>query len=90
MKHAGPTALARLEGLLTALRGRPGLIERRSGVFYRGGQAFLHFHEDPAGLFADFRPGEAWERWPVTDEAQRARLIAAIDRALALERQSGA
>ena len=83
MKHAGPATLTRLEALLALLRLRPGLIERRPGVFYRRGRAFLHFHEDPAGLFADFRPGDDWDRMPVNDAMEHVRLILAIDRALA-------
>ena len=82
MKHAGPTALGRLADLLAALRQRPGLVERRPGVFYRRSQAFLHFHEDPAGLFADLRPGDAWLRLPATSVAEQARLIEAVDQAL--------
>ncbi|MDB5360128.1 MAG: hypothetical protein JWO51_1425 [Rhodospirillales bacterium] len=83
MKHAGPAALARLDDLLALLRRRPALVERRPGVFYRRGRAFLHFHEDPSGLFADIRPGDRWDRWPVNDAADRARVIEAVDRTLA-------
>jgi hypothetical protein len=55
MKHAGAPALDELEGLLVRLRALPGLVERSRGIFYRKSRAFLHFHEDPAGLFADVR-----------------------------------
>lgn len=66
MKHAGATALDRLEPLLAALRALPGLKEKARGVFYRGGRAFLHFHEDPAGLIADLRlAGPDFERFRV-------------------------
>jgi hypothetical protein len=34
-------------------------------VFYKGSVAFLHFHEDPAGLFADLKSGKEWARYPV-------------------------
>jgi len=80
MKHAGPAALARLESLLAELRRRPELVERRPGVFYRRGRAFLHFHEDPQGLFADLRTGEGWERLPVREPADQSALIATIER----------
>lgn len=68
MKHAGPGALDRLEPLLAELRGVPGLAEKTRGVFYRKGRAFLHFHEDPKGLFADVRneDGGDFERIEVT------------------------
>ncbi|MFN3523013.1 MAG: hypothetical protein ACK4YQ_12255 [Phenylobacterium sp.] len=55
MKHAGAHALEQLSSLIAQLRGLEGLVERRPGVFYRKGRAFLHFHEDPCGLFADLR-----------------------------------
>lgn len=55
MKHADSTALGDLEDLLADLRAVDGLIERKSGVFYRRSRAFLHFHQDPTGLFADVR-----------------------------------
>jgi hypothetical protein len=75
MKHAGSAALGRLDDLLTLLRRRADLVEKRPGVFYRRGRAFLHFHEDPEGLFADIRPGDRWERLPVNDADECARLI---------------
>ncbi len=60
MKHAGPAALDALEPLLAQIRALPGLKEKARGVFYLKSRAFLHFHEDPAGLFADIRdPGAA-------------------------------
>jgi hypothetical protein len=80
MKHAGPEALDRLEPLLAELRGVAGLVEKGRGVFYRKGRAFLHFHEDPAGLFADVRDeaGVDFDRLDVTDQPGRARLIALL------------
>lgn len=55
MKHAGPAALDKLEPILARLRDTPGLIEKKRGVFYVKSRAFLHFHEDPTGLYADIR-----------------------------------
>jgi hypothetical protein len=80
MKHAGPATLDLLHDLLVAIRARAGLREPRRGVFYRKGKAWLHFHEDRAGLFADLRIGADWQRFPVSDAAQRATLLAVIDR----------
>ena len=82
MKHAGPAALARLDDLLTPLRRYRALVEKPPGVFYRRGRAFLHFHEDPAGLFADIRPDDAWIRLPVNEAAEQALLLATVDRVL--------
>lgn len=67
MKHAGAATLARIEPLLMRLRSIEGLVERRPGVFYLRGRAFLHFHEDPAGVFADVRlDGVEFRRLAVT------------------------
>ncbi len=80
MKHAGAEALARLAPLLACLRGTPGLTEKRPGLFYIRSRAALHFHEDPAGLFADLRrPGDPnFERLDVTDAAGQAELLARL------------
>jgi hypothetical protein len=85
MKHAGAAALDALEQLLGAIRARgaaAGLKEKQRGVFYRKGKAWLHFHEDPAGLFADLRTGADWVRFPVSEPSAQAKLVAAVERAL--------
>ena len=82
MKHAGPEALNALGGLLAQIRRREGVVERRPGVFYRKGRAFLHFHEDPSGLHADLRLGAAWERVRVETRAERQALLSRLGEAL--------
>jgi hypothetical protein len=82
VKHAGTDALAELSELLQKLRNRPGLVERRPGIFYVKGRAFLHFHEDRAGLFADLRQGGDWLRLAVNGRDDRERLLLAVDRTL--------
>ncbi len=83
MKHAGAEALDQLEGLLEQVRLRTQLTERKRGVFYRKSRAFLHFHEDPAGMFADARvQGDDWERLPVSSPEDWRALIARLDAAL--------
>ena len=79
MKHATPAVLDQLEPLLDEIRGLGGLTERSRGIFYRKGRAFLHFHEDPEGLFADVRDadGRDFERIDVTGDAGRRALLAA-------------
>ena len=79
MKHATATALDQLEPLLIALRALPGLKEKGRGVFYRKSRAFLHFHEDPKGLFGDVRDAadRDFDRFDVTAEAGRRALLAA-------------
>ena len=81
MKHAGPEALNTLNELLSTIRAR-GLNEPRPGSFYRKGKAWLHFHEDKAGLFADIRVGTEWERFRVSETEERAALLSLIDRSL--------
>ncbi len=76
MKHAGDEALDALEDLLVEIRKLEGLRERRRGAFYRRAAGFLHFHEDPAGLFADLKIGDRFERFPVGDRAERRLLLA--------------
>jgi hypothetical protein len=75
VKHAGDATLDQLETSLALLRKIPGLVERKRGVFYRKSRAFLHFHEDPAGIFADLRIGDAWQRIEIMSAAARRALI---------------
>lgn len=78
MKHAGSTALDQLDNTLDVLRELPGLTEKSRGVFYRRGKAFLHFHEDPTGLYADLRADDIFERYPVNTAAERAEFVARV------------
>jgi hypothetical protein len=82
MRHARTEALNQLEDLLTALRALPLLRERSRGVFYWRAQAFIHFHEDPAGLYADLRVGAEFERYPVNTETERGLFWSAVQQAL--------
>ena len=71
MKHAGVTTLDQLEPLIERLRAIPALKEKSRGVFYLKSRAFLHFHEDPKGLFADIRTadGKDFDRFQVDETA---------------------
>ena len=82
MKHAGEAALDALEPLLVAL---PRLKEKKRGIFYVGSKAFLHFHEDPAGPFADLKTSLAGDyvRFRVRTAAERKAFLAAVRKALA-------
>ncbi len=75
MKHAGADAIARLAPLIAELRAFAALREPRPGTFYRGSRAFLHFHEDAAGDFADVKVGGDWERSRVTTARERSALL---------------
>ena len=84
MRHAGPATLARIAPLLEALRALPALREMRAGVFYRGSRAFLHFHDDPSGVFADVRLADEFVRLPVTSRSEQADLLERIDHCLSV------
>jgi hypothetical protein len=80
VRHARPAALDRLEPLLERLRGLSVLKEKSRGTFYVKSHAFLHFHEDPAGLFADVRAADGvdFERLRVEEPAERDALLALV------------
>jgi hypothetical protein len=81
MRHPRENELDPLEPLLTKLRGLDGLVERNPGVFYRRSKAFLHFHVDGDGFFADVRlDGKEFDRMRVTTKADQRALISAIRR----------
>jgi hypothetical protein len=84
MKHAGPGALDQLEPLLAEIRAFAALREKSRGVFYLKSRAFLHFHEDSLGLFADVRdPGAAdFDRLKVDDDAGGQALVARLSKLL--------
>jgi hypothetical protein len=85
MKHAGAEALDALEPLLSEVRRAASLIERKRGIFYRKSKAFLHFHEDPAGMFADVKLSDDgdYTRLRVSTAAERKAFLAAVKKALA-------
>jgi hypothetical protein len=83
MKHAGAEAFIALADVLAAVRTHPELIERKTGIFYRKSNAFLHFHEDPAGLFADVKVGKEFQRLAVNTLEEQQTLLACVARALA-------
>lgn len=90
MKHAGPATLERIAPLLAELRARSALREPRPGVFTLKSRAFLHFHDDPAGVFADVRLADEFVRLPVTSRSEQADLLERIDDCLsAVESRAG-
>lgn len=86
VKHAGPAALDALEPMLAAVRSHEALREKGRGVFYRGGKATLHFHEDPEGLFADLRLHKAdtnFTRFRVSTAAEQRAFLKTLKGAIA-------
>ncbi len=53
MRHARPQDLDRIAPLLEQVRALGVLKEKKRGCFYLKARSFLHFHEDPGGMFAD-------------------------------------
>jgi hypothetical protein len=82
MKHATSDALHALSDLLDQIRVKDGIREKKLGIFYRKSEGFLHFHEDPEGLFADLCVGADFDRYPVNTKREWRVLLAAIEQAL--------
>jgi hypothetical protein len=83
MKAASVGALDALEDVLSVVRGYAELTERKRGTFHRKSTAFLHFHEDPAGLFAYVKVGNDFERYRVSTPEERQALLACVEGILA-------
>ena len=83
VRHATPAALDELEPFVARLRTIPGLVEKKRGVFYRRSTAFLHFNEDPSGLYADVRLVTDFDRFRVQTSDEQDAVFAAVCRCLA-------
>jgi hypothetical protein len=79
MKHAGADVLDQLEPLLGRIRASGALKEKSRGIFYLKSRAYLHFHEDPAGVFVDIRAadGKDFDRMQL-DSAVETEILARI------------
>ena len=84
MRHAGPITLARISDLLRELRARTVLEERTPGCFALKSRAFLHFHDDPSGIFADVRLADEFVRMRVTSRSEQSDLLDRIDDCLSV------
>ena len=87
MRHATSADLEPIDALLESLRSLSALVEKSPGVFYRRARAFVHFHADPAGLFADARlhdddDDDDFVRLRVTTRAEQARFLRQVRRAV--------
>jgi hypothetical protein len=78
VRHARDADLDELEPLLVELRDFSMLREKKRGTFYRGSRAFLHFHADPSGLYADVRFADEFERVRVTTRKEQWQLLARL------------
>jgi len=69
--------------MLRELRKHDFLVEKSSGSFYLGTKAFLHFHEDPAGIFADVKENFlTFKRYRVTKRHEQKKLLSRVERCL--------
>ena len=83
MKHAGANTLAALSPLLCSLREYGELVERTPGSFYRKSKAYLHFHEDPSGIYADVKlSGAEFTRVRATTPQEHDHLLSLIAKGL--------
>ena len=83
MKHAGAAVLDQLEPLLDRIRACGVLREKSRGIFYLKSRAYLHFHEDPSGIYADVKLNLAdFTRVRATTPQEQARLLSLIGESL--------
>jgi hypothetical protein len=82
VRHATADDLVPIEPLLSELRAVPGLVERTPGCFYRHSKGFLHFHDDPSGLYADVRlvPEQDFVRLRVRTRSEQHSLLREVRR----------
>lgn len=79
--------MRQLSDLLDQIRQRQELREKKFGIFYLKSKSFLHFHEDPAGIFADISSGDQFRRYPVNTTKQQRDLLSAVELALKAEKK---
>ena len=73
------TTLQCIAPLLEVLRAYPELREVRLTAFHLNGRDFIHFHDEPEGIFADVRLAKGRIRMPVSTRSEQAELLARIE-----------
>lgn len=71
-----------LQPLLEVLRAHPALREVRPTAFHFDNRDFVHFHDEPEGIFADVRLRKGVVRMPASSSSEQAELLERIDEAL--------
>jgi len=71
--------LERIAPLLNYLRAQPTLREVKRAAFHLKGRDFIHFHEEPEGIFADVLLSKGRVRMPVTTQAEQSELMDRIE-----------
>jgi hypothetical protein len=81
--RASDADLDGIEDVLAALRALPGVTEKKRGVFYRGRDAFVHFHAEDGAIYADAKitPGKGFERFSLDRATARDAFVTACTRA---------
>lgn len=82
MRHAREEDLGGVNAILQYLRAQSLLVEKKPGVFYRRSRAFLHFHADDSGLYADVRLVDQFDRYRVQTAKERAAFLKLVSRSL--------
>lgn len=83
-------SLETLATLLSVLRGYSVLKEVRPTAFHLEGRDFIHFHEEPNGIFADVLLARGRVRMPVSSAADQAELLGRIEEKLSSLESHGA
>ncbi len=80
MGHCPPEKLADIAKVLEQLRALPRLTEKKPGIFYIGGDGFLHFHEKDGKRWADVKIAKhgSWQDVPLEFGASAAKQKAFI------------
>ena len=68
--------------LLEVLRAYPELREVRPTAFHLNGRDFIHFHDEPEGIFADVHLSKGRVRMPVSTRSEQSELLERIERNL--------
>jgi hypothetical protein len=76
------TTLDRIAPLLEVLRAHPALREPRPTVFQLNDRDFLHFHDEPEGIFADVRLTSGFVRLPVSSHLEQLELLERVEHSL--------
>jgi hypothetical protein len=91
MKHSTAETLASIDSLLQQLRSRKRLVERTPGAFYFKSRAFLHFHHDPSGTYADVKSDRAsFTRMRCMSQEEQRALLSCVDLALGISQEARA
>lgn len=78
MKHATWEGLEPLAGLLARLDALPNVKRKGIGTFYVKSKPLLHFHEDPARIFADVAVDGDWQRLAVPTRQEQEELLRVV------------